>query len=119
VTRFAEHTIPQARRSDQAASALAVCAGLLLAWGAFSLLGSTEDKDLTMFWVRLAAGIALAGVTVWAAVTRKWLATCFLAFACCITPVAASWTWVPLLYVVLAVWALVKFLAEIMTGREA
>jgi|GEM_PF-2315221 len=99
--------------------ALAGIAGCLLAWGAFALLQYTDDADLGLFWIRLGVGIAVAIATVWAAWRETWLLTTFLALACCITPVGERWTWVQLLYIALAIWALVKFLADVMTGRKA
>jgi len=108
-----------ARRRAWGPLALAAVAGCLLAWGAFALLEYTDDQDLALFWVRLGVGIAVAAATVWAAWNEHWLATTFLALICCITPVGDSWTWVQLLDICLAIWALVKFLAGIMSGRNA
>lgn len=119
MTPFAERTQPPARRSEQGLVVLAVVAGLLLAWGAFALLGFTEDDELTLFWIRLAAGIAIAAATVWAAARRKWLALTFLALAACITPVGEGWTWVQLLYIVIAVWGLAKVFNSIVHGPRA
>lgn len=107
------------RRRDSGPFALAVVAGCLLTWGAFALLKYTDDAALGLFWTRLAVGIAVAATTVWAAWSKHWLATTFLALACCITPVGERWTWVQLLYIALAIWALVKFLAGVMSGRNA
>lgn len=110
--RFAE-----ARRSDQGLVVLAVASGLLVVWGAFALLQYTEDEDLTLFWIRMAAGVAATAATVWAAVHARWLLTAFLALACCITPVGQGWAWVQLLCVVLAVWALARFFGDAMRGN--
>jgi len=118
VTRFAEHTDPPARRSDQGLVALAAVAGVLLAWGAFALLPFIEDDDLTGFWIRLAVGIGVAIATFWATSEQHWLLATFLALAWCITPVAHGWAWAQVLYIVLAVWAFVRFIANIMTGRD-
>lgn len=93
--------------------------GCLSVWGAFALLDYTDDEDLGMFWVRLAVGVVVAAATVWAAWNEHWLATTFLALACCITPVGQGWTWVQLLCIGLAIWTLVKFLAGVMSGRTA
>lgn len=107
----------EARRGGWGLLALAIASGSLLALGAFSLLLYTDDGELTRFWLRLALGIALAAGTVWAAATRRWLATAFLALASCTTPVASTWAWTPLLCIVLAIWALVKFLTDTFHGR--
>ena len=107
----------EAGRDGWGLLALAIASGSLLALGAFSLLLYTDDDELRWFWFRLAVGISLASATVWAAATRRWLATAFLALASCTTPVASTWAWTPLLCLVLAIWALVKFLADAMQGR--
>lgn len=96
---------------------VAIVAGLGLAWGAFALLPYIEDDDVTAFWLRLSLGIAIAAATVWAAAREHWLATAFLALACCITPVAAGWTWVQIVYIALAVWALAKVFNGLVGGR--
>ncbi|MGC4174386.1 hypothetical protein [Demequina sp.] len=105
------------RAGNWGPAALAVISGSLLAWGAFTLLQFMEDDELGGFWVRLGVGIAVAAVTVWAAWRQHWLATTFLALACCITPVGAGWTWVQLLCIALAVWTFVLFIADIMRGH--
>jgi len=113
VTRSADGSV-----FSRAPVIVALVAGCLVAWGAFSLLGYIEDADLAAFWLRLAAGIVLAGVTVWAASAQRWLLTCFLALACCITPVAGGWTWVQLVYIALAVWMLARVWNELTHNRK-
>jgi hypothetical protein len=54
----------------------------------------------------------------WAAWTDRLLFTTFFALGCCVTPVGDGWTWVQLLYIGLALWALAGFFTEIVHGRR-